>query len=277
MKTLLQRIMTTAPRALREPRKTIRVLRKRLFPLTAMANDPDAYQLVSNWTFGHVARVPLAQLFPGIESQNVTILRAFDRTPDASLAAPEVMALAALVQLVKPLRILEIGTSDGNTALNLAANAPADAIVTTIDLPREWDGALALEIPHAMVNVSARSAVGRQFHGAACASKINQVFADSAAVSWDTLPTPFDFAFIDGCHHHTYVERDTANVMKHMKRGGLVLWHDYGIVEDVSRVVDREANRLPVSAILGTSLAVAFVQGVPEIATRESADRSCQP
>ena len=74
MKTLLQRIMTTAPRALREPRKTIRVLRKRLFPLTAMANDPDAYQLVSNWTFGHVARVPLAQLFPGIESQNITIL-----------------------------------------------------------------------------------------------------------------------------------------------------------------------------------------------------------
>jgi predicted O-methyltransferase YrrM len=260
VRDLLQRIVTTAPRALRQPRKTARILRKRLFPLTAITRDPDAYQLVSNWTFGRVARVPLLQLFPGIEAMNVTILQAFDRKPDTSLAAQEIMAIAALVQLFKPRRILEIGTSDGNTALNLAANAPADATVTTIDLPAGWDGQLALKIPNTMVNVTQRSAVGRQFQGRTCAQKINQVFADSATVHWDGLPTPFDLALIDGCHHHAYVERDTANVMKHMKSGGVVLWHDYGIVEDVSRVVDREANRVPVSAILGTSLAVALLQ-----------------
>ena len=70
---------------------------------------------------------------------------------------------------------------------------------------------------------------------------------------------PFDFAFIDGCHFYDYVKVDTRNCVSHMKPGGLVVWHDYGMIEDVSRAVDEwsPATGIPVSVVAGTRLAIA--------------------
>ena len=52
---------------------------------------------------------------------------------------------------------------------------------------------------------------------------------------------------------------DTENAMRHVKPGGIILWHDYGIIEDVSRAVDEYQQTLKVSVVRGTTLAVGFI------------------
>jgi predicted O-methyltransferase YrrM len=85
------------------------------------------------------------------------------------------------------------------------------------------------------------------------------VFGDSSKLDWSKLPGPFDIVFIDGCHYYDYVARDTQNALNHLRAAGLVIWHDYGYVKDVSDVVDKTAGKIKVCAIAGTRLAIGFM------------------
>ena len=257
MSQFSERLRAAVWKAVRRPRRTGRVVLSRLFPVRAMVRDPEAYQAVANWTFGRAPRVPLTDLFPGVEDVDVTALRAFDRSPHASLSSTELLALGAIVRLRRPKRILEVGTFEGNTTLNLAANAPGDAQIITLDLPPDSASDLGLAVPEDMRNKTAKSLVGRQLHNGRGDPRIRQVFGDSAIIDWGNLPGPFDLVFIDGCHFETYVRSDTRNAITHLAPDGIIIWHDYGIIEDVARVVDEVSDRLRVSAIRGTSLAVA--------------------
>jgi hypothetical protein len=67
--------------------------------------------------------------------------------------------------------------------------------------------------------------------------------------------------FIDGCHDYEYVRKDSANALKLLRPGGLLFWHDYGMIADVSTAVDEIADSLPVVALRSTSLAVAINSG----------------
>jgi len=64
--------------------------------------------------------------------------------------------------------------------------------------------------------------------------------------------------FIDGNHAAPFVVQDSKNAMKLCKRGGLILWHDYGEWPDVTAVLDRDypGARL----IAGTSLAMMLAR-----------------
>ena len=53
------------------------------------------------------------------------------------------------------------------------------------------------------------------------------------------------------------MKRDTENALDHLEDRGALIWHDYGLIVDVSRVVDETARLLPVYAISGTRLAIA--------------------
>jgi len=222
-----------------------------------MPKDPSAIRL-SRWRHGNLPRVPITAVVDGLEQLDVTLLRAFDRVHDVSVDREELLALVGLVKATRPMNLLEIGTYDGNTTLNLAANAAAGAIVTTVDLPIEWPGRLVLNVPQAMINVATkRPPVGWQYHGSQHAGSIRQILCDSAELDWKRLPVPFDFIFIDGCHHYVYVKHDTEHAVQYVKPGGLIVWHDYGYIADVSRVVDQLALQIPIKVIQGTRLAVA--------------------
>jgi hypothetical protein len=140
----------------------------------------------------------------------------------------------------------------------LLANAAPDARLTTIDLPENWEGDFEIHVPEMMKNVTDRSAVGRQFRDTEFARRIVQVYGDSAKLDYSKFEGPFDLAFIDGCHFYDYVVSDTTNVMEHMNDSGVILWHDYGMLEDVSRAVD-EFMKIGVDVISGTRIAVARV------------------
>lgn len=213
---------------------------------------------IAAWRYGALPRVPITDIFPTICDTNVTLVRAFNRSTGTSLDVYEVTLLAAIVRHIGATNILEIGTYDGNTALNLSANAPADATITTVDLPPDWDGELALTVPRSSRNVTDRSRLGLQYRDSCYAPKIKQIFADSATLDWSTFRKPFDMAFIDGCHHYKYVRSDTNNVRKYLKAGGILVWHDYGESADVSRVVDETSRSIPIKAVSGTRFAIGI-------------------
>jgi len=256
MNRVAEKILRNIPSVVSNPGRAWRLLSRRLVPVGIVLTDPDAYQVVGSHTFGRAPRVALGDVFPGIESVDVCVLRAFDRSTETSVSPYEALALSAIARFISPMRILEIGTFDGNTTLNLAANAPSDALITTVDLPPDWEGHLTYNVPGALENFTGRASARAQFRHTAFETRITQVYGDSAAIDWAALGGPFDLIFIDGGHSYEYVKSDTHNALGCLSVRGLVVWHDYGMIEDVSRAVDEIAGTVRVRAIRGTRLAV---------------------
>jgi predicted O-methyltransferase YrrM len=90
------------------------------------------------------------------------------------------------------------------------------------------------------------------------------VLGDSAALDWAQLAPPFDLIFIDGCHYMEYVQKDTENALRCLRPSGVIVWHDYGEIKDVCRVVDRTARQMTVHAIRGTRLAIGWRGRAPQ-------------
>jgi predicted O-methyltransferase YrrM len=230
---------------------------KAVFPL--ILKDPETRRIAS-WACLDGCRESTSKTFPQIESIEVKVLRPHDRIIGTSIDLLELMMLLSVVRYLNARNILEIGTSDVNTTLNLAENCTPEGRVTTIDLPLDWSGEPGLGIPNCYINVTSRKKVGIQFKDTPYESQIRQVFADSATLNWNELSGPFDLVFIDGNHHYAYVKRDTENALRHLKSGGCIVWHDYAAIKDVSTAVDEFAQSLKVYSIRGTRLALALKQ-----------------
>ena len=265
--SLLQKSAFGMLKAITAPRSTLSwVVRGHL------AKDP-VYISQSYWFSGQLPRLQLNKVFPGIEGAEIVLPRAFDRKSAASITASinleEACNLAAIAKWTKPRTVLEIGTSDGNTALLLASNLDQGGQVVTVDLPPDFDMAKqsSLGFPDGELNLTPRDQLARQYQGHPVSARIRQVYGDSATLDWNSLGGPFDLAFIDGCHTEEYVRSDSENALRQLAPGGIIVWHDYGMITDVSKVVDQFASQtqaMKVYAIEGTRLAV----GVDERATR---------
>ncbi len=77
-----------------------------------------------------------------------------------------------------------------------------------------------------------------------------------------------DFVFIDASHTYEYVLSDSRAALKLLRRGGgtkVILWHDYGEWEGVTRALDELAAGEPtfrgLRRIAGTSLACLVMGG----------------
>ena len=192
------------------------------------------------WTYGRIRRRPFTQVFPQCSVDEIRLLRPLDRDPDTSITIVEATYLCAMARARQPLNILEIGTFDGNTTLNLAANTGAESRITTLD-------------------IGPSDQVGSQYKTSAHAGRIREVIGDSTRVDWSSLGGPFDMIFIDGCHTFAAARSDTAHALENLSPRGLVVWHDYGSIKDVARAVDEFRDRLDISALAGTTLAVAVI------------------
>ncbi len=106
---------------------------------------------------------------------------------DGNVNLGELAVLAQAAAAIEPDRlVVEIGTFDGRTALNLAVNAP-QARVITLDLPPEDRAAFALA-PGERQYVD-KPAPGARFREAAppwsaAAQRITQVLGNSATFDW---------------------------------------------------------------------------------------------
>jgi predicted O-methyltransferase YrrM len=257
MSHALQKIIRNFPRAVTRPGWVFQRSRE-LLSIGLNAKHKDVYR-IGRWNNGNLDPEHLDDVFPELRTVDVSLVRTFDRKAGTSVNLYELAILCAFAKLRGARNILEIGTFHGNTALNLAANTPADAVITTVDLPYDWSGQMALDNPRATYNPTARDMVGWQIKDSPNEGKIRQVRADSATLDWGSLGGPFDLVFIDGCHAYDYVRSDTANALKHTKPDGIILWHDYGNKADVARAVDEYATSLGIRVLQSTRLAIAVL------------------
>lgn len=215
------------------------------------------------WFGGMLPRTPFGDIFPEAKEIEISLPRPFDRTVGTSITIEEACVIATLAKQGNVKRVLEIGTFDGNTTLLISTNLDDRGSVVTVDLPPDYDlekGSANLKYA-TVLNMTPRQLLGRQLQGQALANRITQIHGDSATLDWNTFGGPFDLIFIDGCHEEPYVRSDSENALRQLAPGGMIAWHDYGVIDDVSRVVDETMNKttgLKFHAIEGTRLALAI-------------------
>ncbi len=150
-----------------------------------------------------------------------------DTRVDGNVSAFELDVIAALVKSQRPAVLFEIGTFDGRTTLNMAANAPEGATVYTLDLPAEAVDAtaFALELNEHIFVRKPRS--GARFADAQTPYNIVQFLGNSATFDFSAFRGRVDFMFIDGSHAYEYVRSDTLAALDVVRPGGIIIWHDY--------------------------------------------------
>ncbi len=86
--------------------------------------------------------------------------------------------------------------------------------------------------------------------------KIHQLLGDSAAFDFAPFKDSCSLVFVDGSHHYDYVMSDSKAAMDMANAGGVVVWRDYGIWEDVTKALAALEQRggYGLRCIRGTSL-----------------------
>jgi predicted O-methyltransferase YrrM len=174
-----------------------------------------------------------------------------------NVSPEELLAITSLVAARKPILSLEIGTFDGNTTLQIAANAAVGGKVITLDLPLD-DSPVPSQIALGdgqFIQSAARKQ--RRFLGSPWAKNIVEVFGDSMTFNFAaaTDSTPVDLAFIDGSHSYEYVKSDTERLLPLLGGDAVVIWHDYcrswtGVVKYLNEL----GRAMPLRHIRGTSV-----------------------
>ena len=179
---------------------------------------------------------------------------------DGNVTERELVTICRLVQTLKPRRLFEIGTFDGRTTVNLAANSPGDARVYTLDLPRDAIGASAAPIHAHEVRYADKSESGSRYRSSDVAVRIEQLYGDSGTFDFGEFYQGIDFIFVDGSHTYDYVINDSLHAIRMLREGGVIVWHDYSRWDGVTRALNQLKHLKPefsgLKWIQGTTLAV---------------------
>ncbi|MGM0665635.1 MAG: class I SAM-dependent methyltransferase [Thermodesulfobacteriota bacterium] len=158
--------------------------------------------------------------------------------------------------------VFEIGTFDGRTTLNLALNSPS-CQVTTLDLLSGSRTRLTVE-PGEKVYIE-KPLSGKRFLQNSEAfpdavNRITQLFGDSAEFDFSSYEGRFDLVFVDGSHAYEYVLKDSETALRLRNTEGIIIWHDYGVWEGVTRALEELEERTGAGLyhIYGTSLVVCL-------------------
>ena len=155
-----------------------------------------------------------------------------------NISFKELFILCLAVRIYKPRLLLEFGTFNGRTTLNLILNAEAGAKILTVDLPRsEIDSThLPLERKQNYKEVDELGYIGLEnkvFNDSSInkniKKKITQVWADTADFGIKTFNPKFDFAFVDASHSYENVLNDAVNVTtdRITTEKAVIFFHDY--------------------------------------------------
>lgn len=182
---------------------------------------------------------------------------------DGNVSGYELLVISQLVATRGASNIFEIGTFDGRTTLNLAANIGENGRVYTLDLPPEDLNRTGLKIASGDVNFIKKDRSGSRYAGTRYAAQITQLYGDSATFDFTPYEGKMDVVFVDGAHSYEYVKNDTRVALRLLKpSSGLILWHDYGSRwwKDLTRAMNELYREQPefsgMRHIRGTTLVV---------------------
>lgn len=102
-------------------------------------------------------------------------------------------------------RILEIGTSSGQTTINMAKFSAVDSLVYSVDIIQGDK---------------------TDIEGYPWFKKIRFIEMDSKLLDFKSLKEKFDLIFIDGEHSLKAVVNDTLKSLEVLAPGGQIVWHD---------------------------------------------------
>lgn len=171
----------------------------------------------------------------------------------------EVMVIAALARDAEPATAFEIGTFDGRTTLNIAANLKERGKVWTLDLPKAGLGGTEFELAPGESAFVDKKESGAKYKGTVYSGQITQLYADSAIFDFSPFVEKMGLVFVDGSHAYEYVLRDSANALRIAAHGATILWHDYqqdwpGVIRALNELQQTKANYANLQRIEGTSL-----------------------
>ena len=202
----------------------------------------------------------LKSLFPGHKGRSPKVSKISLKNWKIEHDAP---ILKYLYQAHQPKRHLEFGTWQGwGTALCLEC---CNATVWTMNLPdgeERADGTWAYgqrvfkrkKAPPNIVSVNfgkdkkgtidyhrtdARGYIGHLYKEKGLGGRVCQIYCDSR--NWDTSNYPSDFfdsVFIDGGHQPEVVVSDTRKALEVLRRGGLIMWHDFCPLPEIRSEVE---------------------------------------
>lgn len=183
---------------------------------------------------------PIASVSASYFVEDVPIVLKEVDAETVSVTFLELSVLAAAAQKYKPKTILEFGTFDGRTTLNLAANAP-QAKLYTIDLP-----------PSETDVRNGRPIRGKCFLGKPESAQIRQLTGDT--FTFDFSPYRADFVFIDAGHTYECIINDTRKALALGPK--IIFWHDYtSHWTGVAKAINELAGEYPIKYIRDTTLA----------------------
>jgi len=177
---------------------------------------------------GVIPRVNLADVFGEAAEQGEIVLRRF-LGEWGNVTVEECAKLALIVRAHAPMRLLEVGTFNGMTTLQLAINAPPGGVVYTIDLGELDAPAHEMDEIDALVFQRARRAAEPGAYFADIPGlPIVQLRGDSARFDFaGVIGDSVDFIFIDGGHSYAQVKADTERLLPLLSDRGVLLWHNY--------------------------------------------------
>src|SRR5271166_5592306 len=190
---------------------------------------------------------------------------------DGNVSPLELSVLASLVRRHRPRTVFEFGTFDGRTTVNLAANSDPETTVYTLDLPKSAIDRASLALAPGDLKYIDKEKAGSRYAETSYAAKIVQLYGDSATYDFTPYRKQIDMVFVDASHSYEYVLSDSANAMQLIRDdGGIIVWHDYGMWDGVTRALNELLLTKPgferLEVIEGTTLACLFVnKAVPAI------------
>lgn len=179
-----------------------------------------------------------------------------------NVSVESVCKIGLIVRWLRPRRILEIGTYNGMTTLQMALNAPPECTVYTLDLPEGQEPVLPASELDRYVARSFRprfgTSTGSYFKGRTDV-RIVQLLGDSTTFDYSTrIDGPVDLVFIDGAHDYRTKKIDSENALRLLSPAGVILWDNYADVccPEVTRYLLDLSAGLGISHLKGTLLAV---------------------
>jgi predicted O-methyltransferase YrrM len=204
---------------------------------------------------GKIPICPISNIVP--VARDISCKR-FDQSVAGNVSEFEIVCLCALVRHLQPSLILEIGTFNGNTTLQLAANSPASSKVYTLDLPWETSE-LSNADPDDIAFIRSRKRRALRFANTEEESRIRCLYGDSLSVNFSDLigGQKADLIFIDAGHSYQCVKNDSDKSFSVLNKGGVIVWHDYGASwPAVYRYLEELSETKTLRNIEGTELVV---------------------
>jgi len=186
---------------------------------------------------------------------------------DGHVSLLELVIMCKLIRAHKCSNIFEIGTYDGRTSLNMAANVSNEAKVYTLDLPRDMIASTQLSLAVGDQKYIDKGLSGQRFRGTDYEPRIMQLYGDSATFNFSPFFNMMDFVFIDGSHSYDYVVNDSKIAVALLaKKKGMILWHDYdnpswdGVTRALNELYNSNPDFRGLRHIDGTMLALLWLE-----------------